>query len=158
MQGKKDKQFLFTTELHWKENQMGRLSVKETTEDIVVDMPVCFGGKGAHWSPEQLFLASISSCFMATYLSFAAPHSLADFYCTAIGQVEKIGDVYRFTHINLYPIVYIATESKRAAAQQALEKTHQHCLVTQSVSALVYYHSEIKVLTGSMVVNEHHDH
>jgi hypothetical protein len=91
---------------------------------------------------------------MATYFSFAAPHTVADFYCTAIGQVEKIEGAYRFTHINLYPIVYIANESKRTAAQQAIEKTHQHCLVTHSVSALVYYHSEIKVLTGSMVMND----
>lgn len=150
MAGKKDKSFLFTTELHWKEKQIGRLSVKDTTDEIVVATPVCFGGVGQHWSPEQLFLASISSCFMATYLSFAAPHTLADFYCTAIGQVEQIEGKYRFTQINLYPIVYIATESKRVSAQQALVKTHQHCLVTHSVSALVYYHSEIKILETSV--------
>lgn len=68
---KKDKQISFQVELNWLSKQKGILSAKDVSVTMHVATPVTFGGEGKEWSPEHLFLGSISSCFMTTYLAFA---------------------------------------------------------------------------------------
>lgn len=151
MAGKTDKQFLFEVQLNWRAGTSGILSAKDANGSIIVATPPPFGGEGNQWTPEHLFLSSISSCFMTTYLAFAKKlhFEIADFRCDAIGQIEIIKRKYKFTHINLYPIVYIAEESLRTKANLALEKTHRHCLVANSVNAIIFYHSQILVAAGA---------
>lgn len=147
MPGKKEKQFLFSVQLNCREKEMSVLTVKNTPHHIKVTTPIEFDGQGNEWSPEQLFLASISSCFVSTYLFFAKSEKLEgiELECEIIGQVEMINEKYRFTNINLFPKIMIASESLREKANKVLEKTHQHCLVAQSVNAFIFYHSEVLI-------------
>jgi organic hydroperoxide reductase OsmC/OhrA len=147
MAGKTDKQFLFETQLKWIADTRGNLSAKDAEGTLQVATPPEFGGEGKPWSPEHLFLSSISSCFMTTYLAFAKKlhFTISGFDCDAIGQIEIIEGKYKFTNINLYPKVHIADETVREKANLALEKTHKYCLVTNSVNAAVIYHSEILI-------------
>ncbi len=147
MIGKTNKQFLFETDLNWITGTTGIISAKHAGEKITVDMPAAFGGTGLAWSPEELFLASISSCFQMTYLAYAKSlhFEITHFDCSIIGQVEIIDGKYKFTNINVYPQIFIANEATRDKANMALEKTHHHCLVTNSVNAMVYYHSKILI-------------
>ncbi len=147
MPGKKEKQFLFSVQLNCREKEMSVLTVKNTPHHIKVTTPIEFDGQGNEWSPEQLFLASISSCFVSTYLFFSKSEKLEgiELECEIIGQVEMINEKYRFTNINLFPKIMIASESLREKANKVLEKTHQHCLVAQSVNAFIFYHSEVLI-------------
>ncbi len=147
MMGKTNKHFLFETDLNWITATTGIVSVKNRMEKITVDMPAAYGGTGLAWSPEELFLASISSCFQMTYLAYAKSlhFGITHFDCSVIGQVEIIDGKYKFTNINVYPQIFIASETLRDKANMALEKTHHHCLVTNSVNSLVYYHSKILI-------------
>ena len=147
MTGKKEKQFLFSVQLNCREKEMSVLTVKNTPHHIKVTTPIEFDGQGNEWSPEQLFLASISSCFVSTYLFFSKSEKLEgiELECEIIGQVEMINEKYRFTNINLFPKIMIASESLREKANKVLEKTHQHCLVAQSVNAFIFYHSEVLI-------------
>jgi organic hydroperoxide reductase OsmC/OhrA len=112
-----------------------------------VATPVQFGGEGKPWTPEHLFLSSISSCFMTTYLAFAHKlgFQISGLDCDSIGQVEIIEGKYKFTQIDLYPRIQINAEELRDKANSALEKTHKYCLITNSVNATVFYHSVIVV-------------
>ena len=145
MKGKTDKQFLFDVQLSLVADKKGVLSTKELDDVIHVGTPPEFGGEAKLWSPEHLFLSSISSCFMTTYLAFAKKFRFepSHFECNAIGQIELVEGRYRFTHINLYPKVYIADDSSREKANLAMEKTHKYCLVSNSVNAGIFYHSEV---------------
>jgi len=151
MAGKTDKQFLFEVQLNWLEDKRGVLSAKDASGALHVATPPQFGGEGRPWTPEHFFLSSISSCFMTTYLAFAQKLELeiSNFVCDIVGQVEIVDGRYKFTNINLYPKVYIADENLRQKATVAMEKTHKYCLVTNSINAAVFYHSEI-------VTNENH--
>jgi len=64
MSGKTTKQFFFEVQLNWLEGKRGILSAKDTPGTIHVATPLEFGGEGKPWTPEHLFLSSISSCFM----------------------------------------------------------------------------------------------
>lgn len=154
MAGKTDRQFLFEVQLNWLADTRGILSAKDADGTIHVATPPEFGGAGKPWSPEHLFLSSISSCFMTTYLAFAKKFhfEISRFSCSTIGQIEIVGGKYKFTNINLYPKIYIADEAIREKANLALEKTHKYCLITNSINAGVFYHSEI--LLNSMLQQE----
>ena len=147
MAGKTDKQYFFEVDLNWLADTRGILSAKDTNGTVHVATPPGFGGKGKPWTPEHLFLSSISSCFMTTYLAFARKirFSISQFECHAIGQIEIINRKYKFTNINLYPKVYIADETLREKANLAFAKTQKNNLITNSVNATVYYHSEILI-------------
>jgi organic hydroperoxide reductase OsmC/OhrA len=153
MAGKTGKQFMFEVQLNWLADTRGILSARDAEGTIHVATPPGFGGEGKPWTPEHLFLSSISSCFMTTYLAFAKKlhFTISGLECNTIGQIEIVDDKYKFTHINLYPNIYIDGESIREKATLALEKTHQYCLVTNSLNAAVFYHSQ--VLTGQPSTN-----
>ena len=147
MTGKTDKQFLFEVQLNWLSGTSGILSANDAEGVLKVATPPGFGGNGKPWTPEHLFLSSISSSFMTTYLAYAKKgrFDIYHFECDTIGQIEIIDGRYKFTHINLYPKVYIGDETLREKATLALKKTHQYCLVTNSVNATVVYHSEVLI-------------
>jgi peroxiredoxin-like protein len=146
MKGKTDRQFLFEVKLNWQEKNKGFLSAADAEGTIDVATPPEFGGEGKSWSPEHLFLSSISSCFMTTYLAFAKKlhFNISALECNSIGQIEIVNGKYKFTIINVYPIITIADESLREKANSALEKTHKYCLISNSINAAIFYHPAIK--------------
>jgi organic hydroperoxide reductase OsmC/OhrA len=142
---KTNKQFFFEVQLNWLAKKRGILHAHDVSGALHVATPPQFGGEGKEWGPEHLFLGSVSSCFMTTYLVFAKKldFSITHFECNAIGQIELIENKYKFTHINLYPKVYVAGESLREKAGLAMQKTQKYCLVANSVNAEVIYHGEV---------------
>jgi peroxiredoxin-like protein len=147
MTGKNDKRFFFEVQLNWLADTRGLLSARDATGTLHVATPPEFGGLGKPWTPEHYFLSAISGCFMTTYLAFAHKlgFEIAGLDCESIGQVELVDGKYKFTNINLYPKIYIADESQREKASKAVEKTHKYCLISNSVNAEIFYHTEVIV-------------
>jgi peroxiredoxin-like protein len=157
MTNKLDKQFFFEVRLNWLANTRGILSAKDAEGTVHVATAPEFGGSGKPWTPEHLFLSSVSSCFMSTYLAFAKKlkFEISHLSCDAIGQIEIVNGRYKFTHINVYPKVFISGEELREKAETAMEKAHKYCLISNSINADIFYHSEI--LTEP-VKNEIYEH
>ncbi len=164
MAGKSEKHFLFEVQLNWLNETEGVLTATDVGGPIHVATPSAFGGVGKQWTAEHFFLSSIGSCFMSTYLAFAkkSGFQISHFECNTIGQIEIVNGKYKFTNINLFPKIYIDNEAYREKANLALEKTHKYCLITNSVNADVFYHSEIlldphpkpkKITTAKHLVN-----
>lgn len=151
MSNKSDNRFLFNVKLRWISDTNGSLTANGVSEPLVVGMPAEFGGTGKQWTPEHFFLNAISGCFMTTYLSFSKKmgFEISDFNCEAIGQIEIVEGRYKFTHIDLFPKVYITDEDTREKAEKAMERTHKYCLITNSVNAEIFYHSRILLTSGS---------
>lgn len=143
--GKTDKQFLFETRLDWLQGDRGILTADGTGPGVYVCLPPALGGVGGDWSPEHLLLCSVSSSYMTTYLAYARKlgFEVTHFTCGAIGQIELVAGKYQFTNINLYPKISIADESLRPKADEAVTKTHQYCLVGNSLRADIFYHSRV---------------
>jgi peroxiredoxin-like protein len=142
---KSSQQFLYEVQLNWLEKNCGIFHSGDVRGTIQVDAPANFGGEGRDWTPEHLFLSAISSCYMTTYLSFSKKMNfeITRFECNTVGQVDFVDGKYKFTHINVYPEVYIADESVREKAKLAIEKTEKYCLISNSVNATIIYHSEV---------------
>lgn len=144
---KTDKQLFFRTDLKWIEENTAKISVDNVQEKIIVSLPEQFGGEKGDWSPEHLFLASASTCFMNTFLAFAKKlnFQITSFDCEVIGQVEIVDGRYQITHINLFPLITVETEEAKEKSATALEKAQKYCLISNSIHAHIVYHCDIKV-------------
>ena len=145
MTGEKNEKILFEAELNWIEKKKGLLSATEAAGAIHVATPPAFGGEGRYWTPEHLFLGSISSCFMTTFLAFAEKFgfSISHFACPAIGQIGIQNGKYRFLSIELYPRIIIEDDSFREKAVKAIEKTQHYCIISNAVEVPIVYNSEV---------------
>jgi organic hydroperoxide reductase OsmC/OhrA len=145
MKNKTDKHFLFNVQLHLKQDGKGMLTAPDAEGTITVATPPEFGGEENVWSPEHLFLGSISSCFMTTYLAFSKKNKLAisSFECNAIGQIEIVNGKYKFTVVNVYPIIGIAKQELEPTASLLLDKSIKYCLVANSLNCEIFYHAKI---------------
>ncbi len=153
MAGKTDRRFLFEVQLNWLTDKRGIIAAKDAEGTLHVATSSKFGGAGRPWTPEHLFLGSISSCFMTTYLAFIKKldFQISNLGCDAIGQIKIVEGKYKFTNIDLYPKIFISAENLREKATRALEKTHKHCLINNSVNVEIFYHSEILIDISSQV-------
>ncbi len=141
------KQIVFTTDLNWIGGDMGIVSSQSIKQSIHVTTAPEFGGEEGEWSPEYLFLSSLTSCFMSTYMVFVKKlkFEISHFECTATGQAEVVDGKYKFTYVHLYPKILIACESEMEQAQLALEKTQKYCLISNSMNAVIIYHPEVMI-------------
>jgi peroxiredoxin-like protein len=145
MGDKTAKRYMFEVKLEWLSSDVGMLSSGGAEEHLTVVAPAEFGGTGKSWTPESLLLGAVASCFMTTFHAFARKMDLSftGLSCHAIGQIELVEGKLKFTHIDVYPIVTIEKEELNKTAAAIMEKTHKHCLVSNSLNATIIYHSEI---------------
>ena len=148
---KNNKPIIFSTDIEWSGEKSGTVSLLEGKKNILVSTPPEFGGPEGDWSPEHLFLSSITSCFMSTYLVFVDKMKIehTGFECTTTGQVELVDGKYKFTFIHLYPKAFVGTVAHVEKAQIALEKSKKYCLVSNSINAETILHPEV-------VIDKHH--
>ncbi|MCB0483678.1 MAG: OsmC family protein [Flavobacteriales bacterium] len=115
---------------------------------IEVATPLPFEkGVAGKWSPEHLFTAAISSCFLTTFLAIAE-YSKLEFTAIDVkaeGILDKPEGKFLMTEVILRPKLVIAHEKDRDKAQRILEKSEAACLITHSVKADVKLEAEVEV-------------
>src|SRR5215831_6630459 len=146
---KTEKELFFDVQLNWLSGTRGILTADDVKDTMYVATPQVFGGEGQEWSPKHLFLSSVSSCFMSTYLVFARKlgFSISHFECKTVGQVELVNGSYAVTNIRVYPVIYLTDLAQEEKAVKALQLTERHCLISNSINAKIFYHGEIKLET-----------
>ena len=128
----------YNLSLKWESDRKGNLSSPELPTTIEVATPPEFDkGMPNIWSPEHLFIASVVSCFMTTFLAIAeySKFEFIDFKCDAQGILEKIDGKYLMTKIILKPELTIDSLDKTEKAQRILEKSEAACLISNSIKS-----------------------
>jgi organic hydroperoxide reductase OsmC/OhrA len=110
--------------------------------------PPEFDGPGDAWSPEQLLIASVESCFLFTLRAVAAASKLEfiSLELSGQGKLERKEGITRFTDVVLRPILTVPPGVIPSIAQQALEKSAKVCFV--SASLLTDIRLEAEILTS----------
>lgn len=110
--------------------------------------PRDFDGPGDAWSPEQLLLAAVESCFLFTFRAVAAASKIefTSLELSGQGKLERKEGVTRFTEILLRPLLTLPAGADPDAAKRALEKSAKVCFISASLSTPVIVEAEI--LTG----------
>ena len=151
---KNNKPIIFATELYWSGDKVAIVG-SSSLKTIAVSTSPEFGGADGEWSPEHLFLSSITSCFMSTYLVFVNKMKIENtgFECAATGQVEMVDGKYKFTYIHIYPKAFVGNDIDVERARVALEKTKKYCLISNSVNAEIVQHPEVVIAKHHAVIN-----
>ena len=104
------------------------------------------------WSPEHLFTAAVTSCFMTTFLSIAENSKLNfhSFFAGSKGKLEKVDGKLQMTEIILEPVLTIFDDKDRERALRVLGKTEQSCLITNSIKATVTMKPTINIAESSL--------
>jgi organic hydroperoxide reductase OsmC/OhrA len=82
--------FYYETEVEWKNGKEGQIGGPGLPA-VSVDAPPEFKGRDGLWSPEQLFVASLNTCYMLTFLAIAENSKVpvVSFSSTAKGKLRK---------------------------------------------------------------------
>lgn len=138
----------YNVDLSWKEGRIGTLRSPELNEEIEVATPPDFeGGVEGIWSPEHLFLSSVSSCFMTTFVAIAEYSKLSfeDLQVKATAELGKVDGKFEVTQITLKPELLISEEKFTDKARRIMEKAEQACLITRSIKTKIIFEPTVTV-------------
>lgn len=130
-----ESQYLYKTEVEWTGERHGELRAPALPK-LEVDAPPEFKGHQGVWTPEHLFVASVNSCFMTTFLAIAENSKLdfLKFQAAAEGKLEKVeGQGMMITHITLRPKLTVKHSRDAERALRIFEKAEKNCLIANSI-------------------------
>ena len=105
-----------------------------------------FRGDATRYNPEELLVASLSSCHMLWYLHLCATNGVTviDYSDNATGTMEENPDGSgQFVRVVLRPNVSIAPGSDRGCALALHDKAHHLCFIARSVNFPVEVEAEV---------------
>jgi len=140
------KDFNFQSTIRWEGGKKASIGSRENPS-IEVSTPPEFKGPEGYWSPEELFLASINSCILTTFLFFV-DKSFATFlsYESNIeGTVSLVGGKLFFTTVTVRPVIQVEDEEQKEEVTKLMEKSKKYCLISSSVNAEIQVLSEVQI-------------
>jgi organic hydroperoxide reductase OsmC/OhrA len=138
----------YEVDLEWESERKGTLSSPILPVKIEVATPPDFPkGMPGIWSPEHLFVASVESCFMTTFLAIAENSKLdfLAFSCKAVGTLEKVENKFMISTILLTVNLTIEDDSKKDKALIVLDKSEKACLISNSVKTEIQLKKQVTV-------------
>jgi peroxiredoxin-like protein len=114
---------------------------------ISFSAPPEFLGEPGRWTPEHFLVAAVASCFVSTFSGIAEKSRLkfASFNLDAEGVLGNEDGIWRFTEINLRPVVTVLEEEDRDKAIRLLGKAEKSCLIARSLQFKVVLLPAVKV-------------
>ncbi|WP_172284074.1 OsmC family protein [Chryseobacterium sp. LAM-KRS1] len=109
--------------------------------------PAFRGDKTKH-NPEELFLASLSSCHMLWYLHFCSEAGviLTEYTDKATGiMAETANGSGHFTEVTLHPKIIVTDESMIEKAVELHQKANEFCFIANSVNFKVKHSPTVQV-------------
>ncbi|WP_447976935.1 OsmC family protein [Candidatus Nitrospira bockiana] len=132
----RSKVYTYRTSLKWTEAKKGTLS-SAGKPDLQVATPPEFKGHAGIWSPEDLFVASITVCIMSTFLAFAERAGLGfqGYESEGEGRVELVDGALQVTSVAVKVALRLAGAADADRAKELMEKAERHCLISRSVKS-----------------------
>jgi organic hydroperoxide reductase OsmC/OhrA len=133
----------------WSSGQTGIAKSDSAPNAIQFTAPVAFGGLEGRWTPEDLLLGSVASCFTTTFQAVAAysKFEYTDLEVEVEGKVSKVDSGYGFQTIVIRPKLTIADEEGRQHAVNVLKKVKSLCLVSRSLATTQEFDPTVEVAT-----------
>jgi peroxiredoxin-like protein len=140
----------------WASGKTGLVKSDSAPNAIHFTTPPQFGGIEGRWSPEDLLLSAVASCFTST-LHALAEHSsfhFTDLEVEVQGCVNKSEPGYMFSEIVIRPTVKIATDEDRIRAERLMEKAKRLCLVSRALAVAQTFEPRVQALSSTVEMAE----
>jgi peroxiredoxin-like protein len=125
----------------------GVVHAQDILPAISFSAPPEFVGEAGRWTPEHFLVASVASCFVATFSGIAEKSRLefASFELDAEGVLGKSDGSWRFKEIKLSPVVTVLKEVDRDRAVRLVEKAADSCLIARSLQCEIILRSLVRI-------------
>ncbi|MFW9769363.1 MAG: OsmC family protein [Candidatus Thorarchaeota archaeon] len=136
----------YPVKLVWTGGKSGSLIVEGKAE-IRTGVPSGGQGEAMLHSPEDLFVASATICYMNGFVEFTRKMRVEfkSFECDAIGTLEKVGRSFEITKIDMKTKVAIDSEEIRERINRALELAAKYCYVGNSMKCPISHETHVIV-------------
>ncbi len=137
-----DTSHTYQVDLKWTTGRKGLIASPDLKESIEVATPPDFPkGVEGIWSPEHLFIASVKSCVMTTFLAIAENSKLDfnNFSSHATGILTKVEKQFVVSEINLQVTLEISDPLQKEKAIRILEKSEKACLISNSITTKINF-------------------
>jgi len=107
-----------------------------------------FRGDVTRYNPEELLVASISSCHMLWFLHLcsAAGVIVVEYVDDAAGTMEETADGGgRFTEVTLFPVITVASEEMVDRADALHAKANELCFIANSCNFPIHHKPIYKI-------------
>jgi len=140
--------YTYETKIVWKREKEGVISARVNPE-LRVATPPEFGGPTDAWSPLELLVASIGSCYMSTFLTLAGKRNISvrTFAVEAKGNVDSTPEGLRFKHIDVFINATVDDEIMVKKVLATRETIHERCPVAAGVNFPVHLQMSVTVAT-----------
>ena len=137
-------QMHFKTEYRWTGESRGMVELGEGRQDLEIAPPPAFKGPKGLWSPEDLFVSSIETCFFLTLMFYLKQNKvqLFEYRSRADGLLERVDGKMWFPQVDLYPV--LVSDSDPSKVEELMHSAEQDCLVARSVKTRIVLHPEIE--------------
>lgn len=144
------KSFRYSAGLVWTAGRAGRAS-SAGKPDITVGSPPEFRGQEGVWSPEHLFISSLSTCLMLTFLAMAERRNLeVEAYTSdAEALLESVEGKYQVTTVTVRPKITLKSADSMEAAREIVSKMEANCFISNSVRSRIDLQAELLVAQSS---------
>lgn len=149
---------LYKTTVTWTGNKgSGTMDYRSYDRDYVISVDgktdisgssdSAFLGDKSKYNPEDLLLASISSCHMLWYLHLCSKNEIVviDYKDEAVGTMEELADGSgKFKEVTLHPQVLIANQVHIALANKLHLEANKMCFIANSLNFPVTHQPSVK--------------
>src|ERR1700756_1573084 len=120
----------------WSSGKTGLAKSNSAPNAIHFTAPPEFGGLEGRWTPEDLLLSAVASCYTTTFhaLADSAKLEYADLEVEVEGMIGKTDSGYSFSDIVIRPNLTICSEEEQTRAFRLLQKAKTVCLVSRALS------------------------
>lgn len=131
-------EYFYRNSITWKGEKKGVLS-SEGKQDIEIAAPPEFRGHEGMWTPEDLYVAAVSSCILFTFMSIAQRKKveIASFKSEAVGKLEIKDGKALMTEVNVRLDIKPENPGEQGLIRDILEAAEKNCLISNSMTAKV---------------------
>ena len=145
----------YATHVRWSANGEGTKSYRgysrnftisaEGKVDIAGSSDPAFRGDARRYNPEELLVASLSSCHMLWYLHLCSVNEIVvlDYRDAATGTMEERDGSGQFVRVTLRPAIKVSAGGVLARAIALHEEAHRLCFIARSVNFPVDVEPEV---------------
>ncbi|UCE09154.1 MAG: OsmC family protein [Candidatus Thorarchaeota archaeon] len=129
------------------DHERGGEAIFEGKPSLRVSWPKGFEGNPEYFSPEDLFVASATICFVNSFVYFTKRMHIEfkAFECEGTGTLEQVGRSFEITKIINRARVVIESEELRSKFERALYLGAKYCFVANSMKCPVAHEGDIVV-------------
>ena len=131
----------------WSSGKTGLAKSNSAPSAIHFTAPPEFVGVEGRWTPEDLLLSALASCYTTTFRALADYSRLecADFEVEVEGVIRKTDSGYCFSEIVIRPNLTICGEEDQTRALRLLQKAKTVCLISRALSVEQKFEPHVRI-------------